>query len=241
MKTRALAVLAAALLGGCAGLPPELNEVLQGAAGTTAGGGAPLAESDIAAGLKEALAVGTQRAVGRVGAMNGYWSNAAIRVALPDPVKKVEKTLRTFGQGQLVDEFHLSLNRAAEKAAPEAAAIFGDAIRAMTLSDARRILNGPTNAATEYFRGKTYGALTARFRPIVAQATASVGTTRKYKDLNGKVAKLLPGYEVQDLDSYVTDRALGGLFTTLSDEELKIRQDPAARTTELLKKVFGSR
>jgi len=140
-----------------------------------------------------------------------------------------------------VDEFHLSLNRAAEAAVPEATAIFGTAIRAMTLADARRILNGPGNAATEYFRGRTLPALTTRFRPIVTKATASVGATRKYKDLAGKVTRYAPGYEMQDLDGYVTDRALSGLFRTLADEELKIRQDPAARTTELLKKVFGPR
>lgn len=238
---RAIACMGlATVLSACANLPPELNEVLQGAAGTMAGGQG-LAESDIAAGLKEALAVGTQRAVTYVGKTDGYWRNAAIQIALPDQVKKVEKTLRTFGQGSLVDEFHLSLNRAAEKAAPEAAAIFGDAIRGMTLSDARGILNGPNDAATQYFRGKTTGTLTARFRPIVAQATASVGATRKYKDLSAKVSKVASGFQLQDLDAYVTERALDGLFHTLADEELKIRQDPAARTTELLKKVFGSK
>ena len=239
MKKIATGLLLAALAG-CANLPPELNEVLQGAAGATGRPGA-LSESDIAAGLKEALAVGTQRTVAKVGTMDGFWRDAAIRIALPDQVKKAEKTLRTLGQGALVDEFHMSLNRAAEKAAPEAASIFGDAIRSMTLADARGILNGPNNAATEYVRGKTSATLTARFKPIVAQSTASVGATRKYKDLNAKVTQYLPGYQMQDLDAYVTDRALAGLFTTLAGEELKIRQDPAARTTELLKRVFGSR
>lgn len=239
MKIRLFASTAALLLAGCAGLPPELGEVLGQVGGMT--GTAPLSETDIAAGLKEALAVGTERAVDRVGAVDGFWRNAAINIPLPEQLRKVEKTLRSFGQGRTVDEFHLSLNRAAEAAAPEAAAIFGTAIRSMTLADARQILNGPDNAATEYFRGKTLPALSARFKPIVTKATASVGATRKYKDLAAKVSKVSSSFQLQDLDAYVTDRALAGLFVTLADEELKIRRDPAARTTELLKRVFGSR
>ncbi|MGH8632453.1 MAG: DUF4197 domain-containing protein [Burkholderiales bacterium] len=234
---KVLAVIGAAVLGaGCAGMPPELAGVLG-----SAGAPAPLAEHEIAQGLKEALAVGTERAVGRIGVRDGFWLNSAVNIPLPESLRKVEKTLRTFGQGARVDEFHLSLNRAAEAAVPEAAAIFGDAIRAMTLADARQILNGPSNAATDYFRGKTQGALTQRFKPTVSKATASVGATRKYKELSAKVTKVMPGYELQDIDGYVTDRALAGLFRTLADEELKIRQDPAARTTELMKRVFGSR
>jgi hypothetical protein len=235
MKKIVTLITVAALACGCAGLPPELAGVLESA-------GAPaLAEHEIAAGLKEALAVGTERAAARVGVRDGFWLNRDVNIPLPESLRKVEKTLRTFGQSRLVDEFHLSLNRAAEAAAPEAAAIFGDAIRAMTLADARRILDGPDNAATEYFRGRTRGALALRFKPIVAKATASVGATRKYKELSAKVTKVMPGYELQDLDAYVTDCALAGLFTTLAGEELKIRKDPAARTTELLKLVFGAR
>jgi len=231
-------MVAAALVSGCAGLPPELQGVLEQ---TGVGMAGPLTESEIAAGLREALATGTERAVDRIGVTDGFWRNAAINIPLPDQIKKVEKTLRTLGQGRTVDEFHLSLNRAAEAAAPEAAAIFGTAIRGMTLADARQILNGPNNAATEYFRGKTLPTLSARFKPIVTKATASVGATRKYKELAGKVAKYSSGFQLQDLDAYVTDRALAGLFHTLADEELRIRQDPAARTTELLKRVFGSK
>jgi hypothetical protein len=238
MKRALMVVVTAAGLAGCAGMPPELAEVL-GPAGNVMG--ASPSEYEIAQGLKEALSVGTQRAVGYLGVRDGFWLNRAVNIPLPDSLRKVEKSLRTFGQGKVVDDFHLSLNRAAEAAVPEAAAIFGDAIRGMTLTDASRILNGPNNAATEYFRSRTSGALTARFEPIVAKATASVGATRKYKDLSAKVAKFVPGYQMQDLDAYVTDKALTGLFITLAGEELKIRQDPAARTTELLKKVFGGR
>lgn len=238
MNKTILSVIGAAVLGaGCAGMPPELAGVLESAGGAAAGP----SEFEIAQGLKEALAVGTERAVGRIGVRDGFWLNRDVNIPLPESLRKFEKTLRTFGQSRMVDEFHLSLNRAAEAAVPEAVSIFGDAIRAMTLSDARRILDGPDHAATEYFRGRTQGALALRFKPIVAKATASVGATRKYKELAGKVAKVAPGYEMQDLDAYVTDRALAGLFVTLAGEELRIRRDPAARTSELLKKVFGSR
>lgn len=240
MKSTVLTVLLTAALTGCAGLPPELNEALGGMAQQAAGGG-NLSETEIAAGLKEALATGTQRAVSRIGTLDGFWQNPRLKIPLPESLVKVEKTLRTFGQGAKVDEFHLSLNRAAEQAVPEAAAIFGNAIRGMTLADARSILSGAPTAATDYFKGKTSAALTAKFMPIVTKATASVGATRKYKDLAGKVGRFATGFQLQDIDAYVTERALEGLFTTLGDEEMRIRQDPAARTSELLRKVFGNR
>jgi hypothetical protein len=230
----ALAIAGAALLAGCANLPPELSTVLGSGAGAAPG------ELEIAQGLKEALAVGTERAVGRVGVRDGYWLNRDVNIPLPDSLRKVEKTLRAFGQGRTVDDFHLSLNRAAEAAAPEAVAIFGEAIRGMTLTDARQILDGPSDAATGYFRSRTHATLTARFTPIVSKATASVGATRKYKELVTKISKVSSSFQPQDLDAYVTERALAGLFRTLADEELKIRRDPAARTTELLKRVFGT-
>ena len=211
------------------------NDVLQ-AAGTGAG---KLSESDIAAGLKEALATGTERSIARIGHLDGFWHNAGLRIPLPESLKKVEKTLRSLGQDRMVDEFHLSLNRAAEQAAPEAAGIFGDAIRQMSLADARGILSGADNAATTYFRNKTSAALTARFQPVVTRATGSVGATRRYKDLSAKVGRYVSGFQATDLDAYVTERALSGLFTTLAEEEKKIRDNPAARSSELLRRVFG--
>lgn len=238
--TRSLAVMVfSAALAGCAGLPPELQDVLNSTVQQAAAGGS-LSETDIAAGLKEALATGTTRAISRIGVTDGFWQNPRLKIPLPDTLTQVEKTLRMLGQGGKVDEFHLSLNRAAEQAVPEAASIFGNAIRGMTLADARSILQGAPDAATNYFRGKTSAVLTAKFAPIVARATASVGATRKYKDLAGKVTRLVPGYQLQDIDAYVTSRALDGLFQTLGDEEMRIRQDPAARTTEILRKVFGN-
>ena len=240
MKRAAIVVTAGLLLGACANMPSDFQNVLDSVAGGGApAGGSALGEGDIAAGLKEALSTGTQRAISRIGVMDGFWKNPKLQIPLPENLQRTEKTLRMIGMGDKVDEFHLSLNRAAEKAVPEAATIFGNAIRAMTLADARSILHGGPTAATEYFKDKTSGALTARFKPIVTQATDSVGATKKYKDLAGKVGRYVPSFQGEDIDGYVTDRALAGLFTTLGEEEQRIRQDPAARTTELLKKVFG--
>ncbi len=206
------------------------------------GGAGTLSEAEISAGLKEALATGTERAVTRIGRTDGFWRNPALRIPLPEKLRKADSALRQLGQGDKVDAFHLSLNRAAEQAVPEAAAIFGAAIRDMTLADARGILRGPDDAATVYFRDKTSAALSAKFRPRVAQATDAVGVTRRYKEMLGKLGALLPGADLsaQDIDAYVTDRALAALFTTLAEEEKRIREDPLARTTELLRRVFGS-
>jgi hypothetical protein len=229
----------AILLAGCAGMP-NLAEVLNGAQGAVAGP-PPLSETDIAAALREALATGSSRAVGRIGVPDGFWANPQLKIPLPENLQKVERALRALGQGRTVDEFHLSLNRAAEQAVPQALPIFTSAIRSMTLADARAILNGSPTAATEYFRGRTLTTLTGRFKPVVTQATDAVGATRKYKELAGKVARYATGFQAQDLDAYVTERALSGLFRTLGEEEMRIRQNPTARTSELLRKVFGAR
>jgi hypothetical protein len=222
-------------------MTPELQGAIETVAGAAAGQQQVLGETEIAAGLREALDTGTRRAIARIGVPDGFWLNRDLNIPLPENLRKAEKALRALGQGRTVEEFHLSLNRAAEVAVPEAATIFAGAIRGMTLADARQILDGPGNAATNYFRGKTYSALSARFKPIVMNATSAVGATRKYKDLAGRVGKYVSGFEMQDLDAYVTDRALAGLFRTLAEEEQRIRVDPAARSSELLRKVFGAR
>lgn len=239
MKKLLAPLVATVLATGCSGLPPELQGVV--GAAESAGLPAPVSESDIAEGLQQALLTGSRRAIARVGVHDGYWTHRDIVIPLPDELRKAEKTLRMLGQSQTVDEFHLSLNRAAEAAAPEAVSIFAAAIRGMTLSDARRILEGPNDAATQYFREKTVRSLTARFRPIVMQATSRVGVTRKYKDMTAKLGAYLPNARVQDLDTYVTERALSGLFHALAEEEYRIRKDPAARSSEILRRVFGGR
>lgn len=211
--------------------------------------------SDIGAGLKEALAKGTTHAINSLGRDGGFWNNAAVRIPLPKTLKQVGKLARTLGQGKKVDAFELSLNRAAEKAVPEVADIFGNAIRHMTLEDVRGILAGGDHAATDFFRRVAGKELAARIEPIVAKATNSVGVTRKYNalvsgksggDLGGALGLLGGGKDDShgnklDLNQYVTDKTMDGLFATIGDEEKSIRNNPAARTSSLLKKVFGGK
>ena len=201
-----------------------------------------LTNDEIIKGLKEALEVGTKNAVQTVSKTDGYFNNPLIKIPLPENVQKVEKLLRTTGFSDQVDEFVLSMNRAAERAAPEAKTIFWDAIKQMTFTDARGILEGQDNAATQYFKEKTSGRLQEVFKPITRQAMSEVGTTSKYQSLDAKIKTIPFANKVSfDLDQYVTDKALDGLFLMLAEEELKIRQNPTARTTDLLKKVFGSK
>lgn len=219
--------------------------------------GANLPTSDIAAGLKEALAKSTTSAVNSLGRDGGFWNNSKVRIPLPGKLEQAGKLARQLGQGEKVDAFQLSLNRAAEKAVPQVADIFGDAIRKMTLDDARGILTGGDHAATDFFRRVAGAALTARIHPIVAKATDSVGVTQKYKAftagsgggaLGGALGSLgsLGGSHGADksgspldLDDYVTAKTLDGLFTSIGDQEKSIRDNPAARTSGLLQKVFG--
>ena len=202
--------------------------------------GGEMSESKIIEGLKEALEIGTSNAVKLVSKMDGYYGNPQIKIPLPDSVKKVEKALRAVGYGSKVDAFELSMNRAAEKAAPEAKALFMDSIKQMSFEDARKILNGRDNEATLYFEDKTRHKLTEIFKPIVHSSMSQVGVTRQYQALDAKV-RTIPFTESLsfDLDQYVTDGSLDGLFFMLAEEERKIRQDPAARVTDLLKEVFG--
>ncbi|HEX5419239.1 MAG TPA: DUF4197 domain-containing protein [Gammaproteobacteria bacterium] len=210
---------------------------------------AALSNSEIASGLKEALAAGATKAIQSLGRSDGFWKNAAVRIPLPEALQPIGKLARQLGQGQAVDDFELSLNRAAEQAVPGAADIVGDAIRNMTLTDAQGILTGGDHAATDFLRRTAGDALAARIKPIVVKATDSVGVTRKYKALTsagsvlGSAISRFGGGEEEanplDLDDYVTGKTLDGLFTVLAEQEKAIRTDPAARTTDLLKKVFG--
>ena len=205
-------------------------------------GGQSLSEDEIAKGLKEALQVGTARAVEDVSKINGYFNNPKIRIPLPESVQKTEKLIRAAGFGAKVDEFELSMNRAAERAAPEAKALFWDAIKQMTFGDAKKILNGRDNEATLYFQEKTSPRLREIAKPVVRDAMSEVGVTRSYQELDRTVRTIpFAGSYSFDLDQYVTDKALNGLFVVLAEEEKKIRENPAARTTDLLRKVFGSK
>ncbi len=223
-----------AALAGCAGGGGfSVGDLLGGASGV-------LDEETVAAGLKEALRVGTDRTVESTGRPEGFSGNPLIRIALPDELESAAGALRTIGLGGQVDRFELAMNRSAEKAAGEAADVFVGAITKMTLSDAMGILNGDDTAATDYFKTATSDELRSRFRPIVEEKMTEVGLYNDYNVLMDKYTSL-PFFTkpVIDLDGYITEKSLAGLFTVLAGEEKKIRDEPAARTTTLLKKVFA--
>jgi hypothetical protein len=218
---------------------PGLGGGAAGTGGATRGG---LSDSQIAAGLKEALRVGTGTTVDLTGQLDGYLKNEAIKILLPENLRSMERGLRAIGLGSRVDEFVVSMNRAAENAAPQARQIFVDAITGMTFDDARTILSGGDTAATEFFKTKTTDKLTAAFAPIVSRSMDQVGATRQYKELVGR-ARSLPFVKTEslDLDRYVVGKSLDGLFHVLAQQEQQIRTNPAARTTDLLKQVFAAR
>jgi hypothetical protein len=209
---------------------------------TTNAVSAALSDEDVVRGLKEALSKGAQQAVSNLGKDGGYLNNLDVKIPLPDEMKKVEKLLRGLGQDKYADQFVATLNHAAEQAVPQAASILGDSISQMSLADARSILKGPDDAATQYFRKTSEAKLKERFLPIVKAATDKAGVTAAYKKLMQKAGPTvqLLGVGNTDLDTYVEDKAVAGLFKMIAAEEKRIRQDPLARSTELLKKVFGS-
>ena len=214
-----------------------------------------LSEDQTAKALKEALAKGTDRAVKQLVTNGGFLTNLNVKIPMPASLQKVDQTLRKLKQEALADEFITTMNRAAEQAVPVAATVFGDAIRQMTVADAKAILTGPNDAATQYFRRTSTNALHAKFLPIVKQATDAAGVTSAYKAMLAKagpaagLAQTFGGAfgknlgldaSTMDVDSYVTGKAMDGLFKVVAEEEKRIRENPAARTTDLLKQVFGA-
>lgn len=195
----------------------------------------------IVKGLKEALSTGTTRAVTSVSQPGGYFNNDMIKILLPENIRKAADLMGAFGFQQQVDDLVLSMNRAAEKAAPKATEHFVAALKEMNFDDARRILNGGPTSATEYFKKKTGDKIFSSFKPVVAASMQDVGVARSYKQVVEKIESLpLVGPATSlDLDKYITSKAVDGLFSMLGEEEKKIRTDPLARSTELLKKVFG--
>jgi len=217
----------------------QWDKLLKGLGGGDGTAGAGLSDAKIGAGLKEALQVATEKTVGLTGKTDGYFANQAIKILMPEKLRNFESGLRAVGFGGQVDELVLGMNRAAERAAPKAKQIFFDAIGEMSFDDARKLLNGGDTAATEYFRGKTTPRLTTAFRPVVEQSMNQVGVSRQYKDLVGRFDSIpFAKSQAFDLDGYVVDKGLGGLFTVLGDQEKQIRTNPTARATDLLKEVF---
>ena len=209
---------------------------------TNKGGSGSLSKTDISNGLKEALQVGAKNATSQVSAPNGFFGNALIKVLMPPEAKKVEATLREIGMGQYVDNAILSMNRAAEDASTKALPIFVDAIKNMTIEDALGILNGGNDAATRYLKAKTSAQLTAAFRPVIQTSLDKVNATKYWEQVFSVYNKLPTTFNKvnPDLPAYVTERALNGVFVYIAEEEAKIRSNPAARVTDLLKKVFSS-
>jgi hypothetical protein len=206
---------------------------------TTAG----LTDSEMITGLKDALGVSIERTISQLGSTNGFLGNSMVRIAVPEKLQMVAGGLRKVGQGSLVDSFETSMNRAAEQAVPATADIFSEAIKEMSFADAQAIVTGPDNAATTYFEDTTRTSLFERIKPIVQAETSRVGVTGYYKAMEDKASAMLPLISrgrSTDLDSYVTDSALDGLFKVMAQYEKDIRANPAARTTDMLQKVFGA-
>jgi len=230
MKTFPGALLFLLSLSACAGLPVGQAARLPVAADSDAQAQA----------VRQALSQSADMAVNRLGRVNGYWENPQVRIPLPESLRRVEKMLRRYGLERYADDFSESLNRAAEAAVPAAKPLLLTAIRDMSLDDAVGIVRGDEDAATRYFRLHTDVVLHERLKPIVAQATARANVTAAYKRLMKKVTVLDktvdPGH--LDLDAYVTRAALDGLYLLMAEEERRIRRNPLARSTDLLKKVF---
>jgi len=237
MKTRIAAVGVGLLLAvGCQNLDSNLLSNL----GSMVGSG-PLDSATVANGLKEALTVGTQRSVDKLSQPGGYAKDAALRLMVPEKLDSVTKTLRRVGLGSMVDDFEGKMNTAAEEAAAKAAPVFMSAVRDMSFEDAMGILKGGNTAATDYFKAHTSEQLRAMYAPIVHAKMEEVGAAKLYNSLMDKYNAIpLTSKPDFSLDNYVTDQALTGLFSKLGEMEKDIRENPAARTTALLKRVFGN-
>jgi hypothetical protein len=212
-----------------------------------------LSDDQVVGGLKDALGNGLQHAIATLGHDGGFLTNLDVKIPLPEKLQSVERTLRALKQDKLADDFVATMNHAAEQAVPAAASVFGDAVKQMSMDDAKTILTGPDDAATQFFRRTTQTNLYAKFYPVVQKATAQAGVTSAYKNMMAKVsgggafggsfgglANNYLGADALDVDAYVTNQALDGLFKMVADEEKRIRQNPVARTTDLMKQVFGA-
>ncbi|MCK6617818.1 MAG: DUF4197 domain-containing protein [Cyclobacteriaceae bacterium] len=217
----------------------QLNQAL-GDLNKSIGGEKPLTTAEVADGLKEALINGISKGSDQVSQLDGYFKNPEIKIPFPPDVKRVENTLRDIGLGGEVDKFIMTLNRGAEDAAKEAKPIFISAIKSMTIEDAWGILKGDQDAATQYLKRTTLAQLKEKFKPVIQNALNKVNATKYYSDLVTRYNKIPTVEKVNpNLDDYATDKAIDGLFLMIAKEEKNIREDPVARTTDLLKKVFG--
>lgn len=200
-----------------------------------------ITNKDATTALRTALTQGAGKAVDTLAQQDGFFGNPDVKIPLPESLQKTEKTLRKFGLGFLADDAILTMNRAAEAAMPEAKTLLVNAVKSMTLADAKGILSGGPDSATQYFRTKTETALTAKFKPIIMQATAKTGAVNSYNQLAGKAAQFgLLDAKSANVDDYVTAEALDGLYKMIAKEELAIRADPIGQSSKILQKVFGA-
>jgi hypothetical protein len=213
----------------------SVNKIL-----TASGQKAGLTNAEIVNGLKEALQVGAERGTSKLSMVDGFFKDAALKILMPQEAKKVENTLRNFGMGKQVDNAILAMNRAAEDAAKSAAPIFINAVKQMSFEDALGILKGGDFAATNYLKGKTTQSLTEAFRPVIESSLQKVNATKYWNTVFTTYNKFGKEKVNTDLAAYVTEKALIGIFYQLGLEEQKIRKDPLARTSDILKKVFGN-
>lgn len=219
----------------------KAKELMGGGGKSEPSPGAGLSDQEIGGGLREALRVGTEKVVGRVGAHDGYNADPKIHIPLPGALQKVQSTLKKVGMSRLADDVELKLNRAAEAAAPEAKQLFWKAIEEMTLDDVRGIYEDPDDSATQYFKGKMSPPLAERMTPIVKRSLEEVGAIKSFQTMMAeyKAIPFVPDVTT-DLTKYVVEKGMDGIFLYVAEEEAAIRNNPAARSTEILKRVFGS-
>jgi hypothetical protein len=219
----------------------QVKEILQKANQALSNVGSNQNEKDeVVSALKEALSRGAQKGADALSKEDGFFKNELLKIVLPPEAVKVEKTLRSIGLGSQVDEAILSMNRGAEEACKEAAALFIESVKSMNVMDAVSILNGSDSAATQYLRQTTVTSLNSKFRPVIENSLKKVDATKHWASLINAYNKVSLKKINPDLTGYVTEKAINGIFYQIAEEEKKIRRDPLARNTELLKKVFGN-
>jgi len=221
----------------------SLNELFKkaGSVLNSSRSGSSLSSDQIVAGLKEALSIGARNSTGKLSAIDGFFRDAAVKILMPEEVRKLESSMRAFGMGKIMDQAIQSLNRAAEDASRQASPIFINAIKKMTVQDALGILRGSDTAATSYLKKSTSNDLTNAFRPVIENSLKKVNATKYWKEVFTLYNRFATMPVTADINEYVTDRALKGIFYYVGEEEKKIRENPAARVTEILKTVFGNK
>ena len=235
MRTKLLPTLALIVALACSCTTQQMNEFL----GSVSSGA--LTDADVSAGLKQALVKGISTGADQASQPDGYLKNPRIQIPFPEDIQRVEKALRGVGLDQVVDRFVVSLNRAAEDAAVQAKPIFIDAVKSLTFQDVWEILRGPDDAATQYLRRTTSDQLYTTFKPVIGESLVKVDATRYYGDVVDRYNRLPLVKKVNaDLADYATNKAIDGLFVLIKQEEARIREDPVARTTELLRRVFAA-